>query len=341
MEFINGISTHGTWDIDLMKAAGIGWVRAGFPYPFADPQTEAFTDEYQRAREHAHRWSDAGFKLVGGTPGLGHGTYQPGETGKLRMVFHSALPDWMGAPGSEEYYRHYDRGCAFLAKDVGRIAPLWQVGNELDIPQFAGPLNLRQASELILRTVIAMKTVNPDLLVSTNISGGPTTYYFLGRLFDDPRVRLDYCGIDQYYGSWQPGDPQTWAERIDELYALTGGVPIFINEWGYSSAGALMTHEERQLGMPYCQLKKWAFGWDAGHTPEVQAEFIRRTMDVFVQKHEKLLGQCFFRWEDTETCWQCGKPDCPVETAWGLVDVKSNPKPAYTAFKDGVGKLSG
>ena len=147
----------------------------------------------------------------------------------------------IGAPGSEDFYRNYASMCAFLAKDVGDIVPLWQIANEIDWPQFAGPFNLRQASELVLRTAIAMKEVNPALMVSTNCAGTPTSYYFLGRLFDDPRVKMDYCGIDQYYGTWQPGGPENWNERIAELYAITGGVKVLVNEWGFSSAGEVMT----------------------------------------------------------------------------------------------------
>jgi len=340
MNFINAITSHGTWDIKMMKAAGVGWVRAGFPYPFSSPDSDTLSEEYLRARAHAHKWVDAGFRLIGGTPGLGVGTYHPDETGKLKMIFKPHYPAWFGASGSEEFYRQYGRACAFLAKDVGAVAPMWQVANEIDWEQFAGPFNLRQASELVLRTAIAMKEVNPDLMVSTNCAGGPTSYYFLGRLFDDPRVKPDYVGIDQYYGTWQPGSPESWAERIDELYAITGGVKVFVNEWGYASAGGMMTAEERKLGVPNCQLKKWVFGWDEGHTPEVQAEFIRQVIEIFYEKRDKLLGQCFFRWEDTATCWQCSKPDCPVETAWGLVTVKSEPKLSYEVFRQGVAKLA-
>lgn len=335
MKFINGITTHGRFDVDLLKAAGFGWVRAGFPYPFANPDDGTLTPEYRRAAQHARLWAEAGFRLIGGTPGIGVGTYVTDSTGNLRLEFTPRFPAWMGVPGSEDFYRHYQRACAFLARDLGALAPLWQIGNELDWEQFAGPLNLRQAAELVLRAAIAIKETNPDLLVGTNCAGAPTTYYFLGRLFDDPRIRPDYCGIDQYYGTWQPGGPESWARRIDELYDLTGGVPVFVNEWGYASRGELMTAEERQRGAPCCQLKKWAHGWDAGHTPAVQAEFIRRTLAIFREKREKMLGQCFFRWEDTATCWQCGAADCPVETAWGLVTVDGTPKEAYGVWRAG------
>jgi hypothetical protein len=340
-ELIIGTSAYDHADSELMRSAGIGWVRIGFPYPFNAPDDKKPTPSYLHARQTARDWAARGFRLIGSTPGLGLGTYQPDANGKMSMNWKDGFPTWFGAPGSQDFYRHYSAMCAFLVKDVGAIVPLWQVANEIDWPQFAGPFNLRQASELVLRSAIAMKDVDPTVMVSTNCAGTPTSYYFLGRLFDDPRVTLDYCGIDQYYGTWQPGGPEKWSERINELYAITGGVKVLVNEWGFSSAGEVMTHEDMASGMANCQLKKWTFSWGAGHNWDTQAEYIRYAFKAFATHCDKLMGICFYRWEDQETCWQCGAPDCPVETAWGLVDVTGkNPKPSYFAFQEGVQKLT-
>ncbi|MBC7234908.1 MAG: hypothetical protein H5T69_03640 [Chloroflexi bacterium] len=43
--------------------------------------------------------------------------------------------------------------------------------------------------------------------------------------------------------------------------------------------------------------------------------------------------------EDQPKCWQCGAPDCPAETAWGLVGMDQTPKAAYYAFREGIKKL--
>jgi hypothetical protein len=53
------------------------------------------------------------------------------------------------------------------------------------------------------------------------------------------------------------------------------------------------------------------------------------------------MGVVFYRWEDQDKCWQCGSPDCPAETAWGLVDLHGRPKPAFEAFREGVSRLVG
>ena len=70
------------------------------------------------------------------------------------------------------------------------------------------------------------------------------------------------------------------------------------------------------------------------------ARLVREAFDAFVSQKDALLGVFFYRWEDQERCWQCGSPDCPIETAWGLVDIEGNPKPAYGAFARGVASLT-
>jgi hypothetical protein len=243
------------------------------------------------------------------------------------------LPGLVRPPGSEEFYRNYASMCAFLAKDVGDIVPLWQVANEIDWPQFAGPFNLRQASELVLRTAIAMKEVNPALMVSTNCAGAHTSYYFRAVC----STTRGEAGLPWYRPALRHQQPgaRDRHERIAELHALTGGVKVLVNEWGYSSAGEVMTRADRESGLANCQLKKWTFAWGSGHNWETQAEYIRRAFEAFAAHRDKLLGICYYRWEDQQTCWQCGAPDCPVETAWGLVDERKQPKPSYVGLRKG------
>ncbi|RPJ51942.1 MAG: hypothetical protein EHM21_01475, partial [Chloroflexi bacterium] len=338
-DWIIGTSAYESANTQLMKDAGIRWVRTGFSFPFADRIGGALTDNYLRDKEHARQWIERGFRLIGSTPGLGIGLNEPDETGKKRLTWKNGLPDWVGQAGSEAYYSRYAEACAFLAQDLRGMVPVWQIGNELDVAQFAGPLNLEQACELVLRSAVALKSSDHSLKVGTNAAGAPYSYYQFARLYHDPRIRLDYCGIDQYYGSWQDGGPELWGSRIAEIYAITE-TPVFVNEWGFSSAGEPMTPEEfravRFSGAAPCTYQRWLYTWSSGHTWENQAEYIRLAFDCFKEHQDKLIGICFYRWEDQETCWQCGSPTCPMETAWGLVDPQNNPKPAYAAFKEGV-----
>ncbi len=337
-DILIGTSAHPDADVSLLKEAGIEWVRHDFPMPFEEHLYGPVSDRYRRAREQAEAWVSRGISVMGVTPGPGVATFEADESGRMRSVWHDAMPAWFGGAGSDRYLRNYQAICQWLAEDLRGIVSAWQIANELDIPQFAGPLSLRQASELIVHGARGLKAGDPSLFVGPNSGGAPAALFLYGRLYGAPGSPLDYCGVDQYYATWQPGGPESWDRRLAELWELTGA-PLAINEWGFSSAGEVADQAERALGVPNCQLRKWHYTWGPGHTQEGQAEFIRRAFDAFVAHRDHLAGLIFYRWEDQERCWQCGRPDCPIETAWGLVDLQGRPKPSFRAFKEGVARL--
>ncbi len=322
----------------LLREAGIEWVRHGVPFPFTERVGGEVSDSYPRARAGIEKLVEGGFQVLGVTPGLGAGLMRPDQSGRLKSQWHDRLPAWCRPLGSDEFYRIYEETCRWLAEDLRGLVAAWQIGNELDWRQFRGPLDLRQVGELILRAGRALKETDPSLVLGTNTGGTERAYYLYGRLFAEADGPLDYCGVDHYYGTWQRGAPEDWADEIAEIHAITQK-PVLINEWGFASAGEGITEEERRSGRPVCELKKWRFTWGPGHTPEGQAEFIRRAFDAFCEQRDALLGIFYFRWRDTETCWQCGEPDCPAETAWGVVDVEGRPKPSFDALKDGIARL--
>jgi hypothetical protein len=338
-----GTSAFPTADLQRLEEASIAWVRQDFPFPFIDCLGGDITSRYQEAREAARAWANKGMHVMGVSPLPGIGTCQADRTGQMRLTWKDFLPDWLGVPGSVDFIQNYRQVCEWLAVDLQGIVQAWQIANELDIPQFAGPLNLKQASDLVLETACGLKLVNPSLIVGTNTGGSSRSFFFYGRLFADTSAPLDYCGVDQYYGSWQAGSPADWDARIDELYAVTGK-PVLVNEWGFSSAGETMAPDEllqSLQGAPSCQFRKWRFSWGEGHTRASQAEYVRQAMRIFYKRRAKLAGMFFYRWEDQEVCWQCGSPECPIETAWGLVDREGRPKEAFEAFCEGSKRIKG
>jgi len=66
---------------------------------------------------------------------------------------------------------------------------------------------MRQACDLVIEAAHGLKEGDRDLIVGTNTGGSVRSYYLYGRLYADPRAPLDYCGVDQYYGTWQAGGP--------------------------------------------------------------------------------------------------------------------------------------
>jgi hypothetical protein len=337
-EIVIGTSAMPTADAALIQEAGIGWVRQGFAFPFADRIGGEVTDAYRQAKARAEAWAAKGLKIMGVAPLPGGSRYMPDEQGELRLEWQSRLPEWFGPAGSSDYCRNYQATCEWLAGEMRGVVSMWQIANELDIRMFAGPLNPRQACEFIEHGARGLKAADPSALVGHNPAGAPQAYFLLGRLFPGSAGLLDYCGVDGYYGTWAPGCPADWAGRIAELHELTGAA-VLVNEWGFASAGEVVAEGELPPGRPNCQVRKWRHTWGPGHTPAGQAAFVREAFEAFGSQRGALLGVFFYRWEDQERCWQCGSPDCPVETAWGLVDREGTPKPSLQAFKEGAAAL--
>ncbi|MFW6146276.1 MAG: hypothetical protein ACOC7R_02975 [Planctomycetota bacterium] len=325
-------------DKDLMKAAGIDWVRLGTPFPFVDRLGGELTKGYRRYREVVAAYAAAGIRVMGVTAQPGSFRWERQADGTMAKRWRSRLPEWFGALDTPQGVSHYEAMCRWLGEDLKASVRAWQVANELDISTFAGQLDPRQACDLLLAGARGLKDADPSLIVGHNPTGSPAGYYFYGRLYGGGERLLDYCGIDKYFGSWSPGGPDDWAGLIRELYDLTQ-TPVLINEWGFASAGGVMTDDDRRAGRPTCQTHRWPATWGDGHTPETQAAYIRAAFDAFIDVKDLLLGELYFRWADTPTCWQCGQSDCPAETAWGLVDRDGNPKPSYEALKEGARRL--
>lgn len=340
-DLLIGTSAYPSADRGLLREAGIGWLRQSFPFPFRDRVGGELTEEYVERRERVRELAAEGFRILGVTPLPGIATRERDEEGRLEWRrWNPRVPDWCGPPGTERFARTYGETCAWLADDLHGQVPVWQVANELDIPPFAWEMNPRQSCDLIVAGARGLKDADGSLTVGFNLTAGRgKTYYFLGYFYGRTDGLLDYCGLDGYYGTWQPGGPESWAERIAEVHALTGR-PLLINEWGFSSAGGVMSGEEAEQRLSTCQTHRWRNSWGPGHNPEGQAAFVRQAFDVFAEHRDQLLGLSFYRWEDQDECWQCGEAGCPAETAWGLVDRDGRPKPAFHAFKEGAARLA-
>ncbi len=341
-EFMIGTSAYPGADPKMLREAGMGWLRQTMPFPFRDHVGGELSEDYCERREAVASLVSDGFRILGVTPPPGIATREPDENGNLQFrKWNPRVPQWCGEPDTPRFVQIYGETCEWLANDLRGLVTAWQVANELDIPPFAGPMNPRQACDLLSAGATGLKEADPSLLVGFNLTAGwGKTLYFLGYFRGQGDGPLDYVGLDGYYGTWQQGGPFSWGERIDTVYAWTGH-PLLINEWGFSSAGGVMTDEQKQSGASVCDLHKWKNTWGAGHNPEGQAEFVERAFDVFASRREKLLGLFFYRWEDQETCWQCGAPDCPAETGWGLVGRDGRPKPALDAHRQGVRRILG
>lgn len=323
-------------DLALMKEAGIGWLRCGDVHFDAEAFIRGDTQgaAFQAAKQRAAHFRAEGFQIMGLTP-------TPRDLGSR-----------IGTQGTPEYFKNYRKVCAFIAGEFKGLIDWWQVSNELDIWIFREQLTLAQCGEFLKQGIRGVKEAAPDAKAGINVTLFPSRpgevdgnteahegVTIAKSVYSDPDIALDYAGIDSYPGTWREGGPESWDEYLEEFYALTGK-PIIVQEFGYSGAGEMMTPEEAASGAYPCEIKKWRFGWRAGHTPEVQAEYIREAFKIFASK-PYVLGATYYNWRDSRKCWQCQDPHCPAETAWGLLDNAGTPKTAYYGLKAAAAEIFG
>lgn len=324
-------------DKELMREAGIRGLRSGRLY---FDQDAFLKGEAQPERFHAVKASMAalqaeGFRFTALTP----------------SAFN--IVEAAGKPGSPEYFENYRRMCAFLAREFEGVVEFWQVANELDIWIFRGELTLDQSVAFLKAGIQGIQSTGTRAKVGVNITLFPSLpgevdgntdahegLHIAKGIYHDPELSLDYAGFDSYPGTWRRGGAESWDTYLDEFHALTKK-PIIIQEFGYSSAGEMMTPEEDASGAYPCKLGKWRFSSGGrGHTPEAQAKFIEESLEIFARK-PFVIGATYYRWTDQEVCWQCKRAGCPVETAWGLLDLNHQPKPSYACYKTSVKKHFG
>ncbi len=316
-------------DFNLMQDVGINLLRFGdFQFDAAAfvegrEQPEAFFAASKRLRE----LRAAGFQLIGITPG-------PREISKTGIE-----------PGSPAYFEAYDKVSRFFAKEFGDLITYWQVANELDIWIFRDTLDMDQSVEFLKVGIRAMKEEAPHLKVGINITLIPDMPGIIDGnteaseglalakgIYHDETLPVDFAGYDSYPGSWREGGPEIWAEYLEEFYALTKK-PVIIMEFGYASAGGVMTSEEAAAGHYPCDIKKWKFAWRGEHSQQAQADYLRIAMRIF-RERPYVHGAIYYNWRDAIHCWQCKQEDCPAETAWGLLDKHGEPKLSYEAMRE-------
>lgn len=130
-------------DFGLMKAAGIQWLRIAFEYPFEDKVGGALSEKYLENLKQAKDIHGMGFKLMGITPLSGIMGFDPAKGSEGSWM--PGIPAWAGNYDEAGFFEAYEEGCAEIARQTAGIVDLWQVSNEMDIPEFRGPMTPEQA----------------------------------------------------------------------------------------------------------------------------------------------------------------------------------------------------
>lgn len=320
-----------------IKDLGFSWLRMGICFPWKDKMFGTLSEKYLQSREKIEKAYQEGMKIMPSTPGMGGYRYDPE---KDETYFMESWPDFVGVKGTEEYYRNVAAACEFICNDIkGITGGLWQCMNEIDIPTFSGtyPIDVvvgtaRASAEGIVRA-------DANAKCGINLSRYHEEGLKIADMVYAPGHKFGYIGDDQYFGSWQGKTVESWNDVIDALYERYQ-LPVLANEWGYSSGGAVKSQRPDPSVLPegipdVCYEKAWFHDVEGGHTPEVQAEYLRRGLEIFSQ-NPHAMGSFLFCYKDALHCYHCGASDCPSECYWGIVDVNEEPKPAYYAVKKAI-----
>ena len=318
-------------DYELMKEAGIEWVRETISFPVFGEEYEKTLARFRRAKEH-------GMRIACVSP-IPAGFSYSEEAGKP-VDKRSAPLEW-GPFDSDQFYEETFKMCKRIGEDTRDLVELWQVSNEMDIREFHGEMTIEQAGRYLLATAKGLRAGNPspDLQLGINTCNiqSEEALYFYNLLYKENDGLLTYVGGDGYYGTWAPGKVQDWVEVIDYLHDLTG-YPVFINEWGYASSGGEAWPHLSPKDRP-CNTNHFRYVWRKEHSPEEQADYIAAGVRLLLT-YPNCIGFLLYSWGDDGKCWYCGRKGCPGESTWGITDGQNHPKPAYYAVKENVLKYN-
>jgi len=221
--FIKGIC-HPSEDYAQIRGAGIEWNRADIAFPF--DKEGNLREDYLNWKEKVRRYRENGIRIFAVTP------------------YPRTFIEYGIDPRTPEGEARVREIAAFLLTDLKGIAEGFQITNEMGIPHFTKPLNMREAARFIGVQLEAMYPLRGDILIGYNSAGPQGDLHALMRPW---HKYCDYVGIDLYIGCFAPvgNSFSTLDMMLRYLWSMTKK-PVILMEFGYISAGAPKTPEEKR-----------------------------------------------------------------------------------------------
>ena len=367
--FMKGVC-HLDPDYDLINGANVEWFRDDIPFPFN--KDGSISPSYESWKKEAREYVDNGIRIFGITPypddyiEYGLDPRNPESREGIQEIAKFYINDLKGIVGAFQITNEMgiDRFTLPLtleeaAEFIGmQLEAMYPIRGDIIIGYNLGGLSLLQLTPLMgdyhkycdyvgvdmylgcFENVLK----NPDQLITLlsfvrKNTGKPIILCEFGYIgYGEPKTKEEKNAILQKYGfnSEEEAKANIWefvnnlpdelTEEITENYS--NRTPEEVADIVFTSE--YTNHIYRELPDGY-----GLYGYE--HTPKGQAELY----DYIIKKVRNLdyvIGMCLYCWGDSDSCYVCGQSDCPVETGWGLVDGKGNPKPAYyavqKAFKD-------
>ncbi|MBQ3087979.1 MAG: hypothetical protein IJC45_11640 [Clostridia bacterium] len=221
--FIRG-ACHVTKDYEQIKNANIEWIRTDIPYPF-DAQGN-IRPEYIAKKEECRVYRENGLKVMAITAIPSH---------CIDLDVDSRTP---------EGRKKLCEAARFTVEDLQGCIDGIQVANEMGMPRFTVPFNMKEGVEFIGMQLQAMYPYRGDIIIGYN-SAGPQADLHAGM---KPYLQYcDYVGLDMYLGCFfkLPGFMFLFEVMARYLWAFTKK-PILMQEFGYISAGKPKNKAEKK-----------------------------------------------------------------------------------------------
>lgn len=223
--FIAGVC-HAREKLDCIAAANIRWNREDVPFPFQPGKFGELTPAYIAYRDKVRRCAARGLNTMCVTP------------------YPKAFAQFGVDPASAEGLAVVEETLRWMAADL-KAAGLrgYQITNELNVFHFRVPLTMEQVPAFLIAGIRGVHAGDPDAILGYNSAGvGPEVQAMIEQVRPYHDL-VDYMGVDSYRGTWSDGEPDDILGEIDATYNAVG-LPVLVQEFGFSSAGEIYTPEE-------------------------------------------------------------------------------------------------
>lgn len=364
--FMKGVC-HLDPDYDLIKEGNIEWYRDDIPFPFNADGT--ISEHYKNWKAYAQGYVDNGIRIFGVTPypddyiAYGLDPRKPECREGIQDIARFYAEDLKGIVGAFQITNEMgiDRFTLPLTLDeaaefIGmQLEAMYPVRGDIIIGYNLGGLSVAQLPFKMTEYHQYCDYVGLDMYlgcfepVLKNPDQFITLLNFVRRVTGKPIILCEFGYIGY-------GEPKTEEEKIAILQKYgynseeeaRANIDDFINNLPEDMKEEIIgdysdrTPEERAdlifngeySNHLYCELAEGMGLYGFEHTPEGQADFFEYVIPK-VRKLDYVIGMCVYCWADSDSCYVCGQADCPVETGWGLVNGKGEPKPAYYAVQKG------
>lgn len=362
--FMKGVC-HLDPDYKLIKEANVEWFRDDVPFPYN--KDGSISAHYENWKRESKEYADNGIRIFAVTPypddyiEYGLDPRDPKNREAIQDIARFYVEDLKGIVGAFQVTNEMgiDRFTLPLTLDeaaefIGmQLEAMYPVRGDIIIGYNLGGLSILQLPfkmadyhqycdyvgvDMYLGCFESVLK-NPDQYITIlnfvrKITGKPIILCEFGYIgYGEPKTAEEKVAILQKYG--YNSEEEARANIDDFISKLPEDMKEEIIE-DYSDR----TPEERAdlifngeySNHLYCELAEGVGLYRFTHTPEGQAEFFEYVIPR-IRKLDYVIGMCVYCWADSDSCYVCGQSDCPVETGWGLVDGKGNPKPSYYAVQ--------